>query len=123
MKKTLSFTTILLSAMILMQSASLLVVDAGFNANHSYIAKVLCVNRAKPQLHCDGKCFLKKELATQQEKDSSHQRVHPNATVIFFCDEASSYHYYHSDQRFFLPQENYFYSYGFITTNERPPTC
>lgn len=40
------------------------------------IAKTLCVNKNKPQLHCKGKCQLKKDLAlivqqSQQEKKST----------------------------------------------------
>lgn len=35
--------------------------------NHAYIAKVLCENRDKPMLHCDGKCYLRKKLAAQQQ--------------------------------------------------------
>jgi len=109
--------------MILMQSASLLVVDAGFKANHTYIARVLCVNRDKPALHCDGKCFLKKELTAQQEKDSAHKGAHPNGSVTFFCDEPASYHYFQNGKRFFLPHGEYYFSTGFILTNERPPGC
>lgn len=112
-----------LSAMILLQSASLLLVDAGYNVNHSYIASALCVNRDKPQMHCDGKCFLKKELNGQQEKESSQRTLHPNSSVIFFCEEVSSYSYFHNDKKFFLPSPNVSYSPGFLTTNERPPTC
>ncbi|RAJ97657.1 hypothetical protein LX87_02560 [Larkinella arboricola] len=41
---------------------------AYYHANKDYIAKVLCENRAKPQLHCDGKCYLAKKLTAQQEQ-------------------------------------------------------
>lgn len=51
-----------------------------YQLNKEYIAQVLCINREKPELHCDGKCFLTEKLnqanqaeekdipATQQEK-------------------------------------------------------
>jgi len=38
-------------------------------AHYEYISKNLCVNKAKPQLHCNGKCHLKNQLA--QAADSS----------------------------------------------------
>jgi len=41
---------------------------AYFHINRAYIAKVLCENRARPQLHCNGKCYLAKTLKKQQEK-------------------------------------------------------
>ncbi len=34
----------------------------------AYIAKVLCENRAKPELHCDGQCYLAQKLTAQQEQ-------------------------------------------------------
>ena len=31
--------------------------------NYEYISKVLCINKDKPKLQCNGKCHLMKELA------------------------------------------------------------
>lgn len=44
--------------------------------NHEYIATKLCENIAKPEMHCDGKCHLKKELAkaASDEKPISNQK-------------------------------------------------
>ncbi len=33
--------------------------------NYDYIVNVLCVNKDKPQMHCNGKCHLTKELAKE----------------------------------------------------------
>ena len=32
-------------------------------ANYDYIVEVLCVNRDRPELNCDGKCYLAQQLA------------------------------------------------------------
>jgi hypothetical protein len=32
-------------------------------ANRAYIATTLCENRDRPQMRCNGKCYLKKKLA------------------------------------------------------------
>jgi len=47
--------------------------------NYQYISKVLCVNRDKPMLHCNGKCHLMKELAkaAENEKPSSSDKKGP----------------------------------------------
>ena len=37
--------------------------------NYDYIATVLCVNKAKPQMHCNGKCHLIKEMAKESESE------------------------------------------------------
>ena len=39
--------------------------------NYEYISKVLCENKAKPGLHCNGKCHLMKELAKNTENEKS----------------------------------------------------
>jgi len=39
--------------------------------NYDYISNVLCINRDKPELHCNGKCYLSKELAKSSQEDSS----------------------------------------------------
>lgn len=41
--------------------------------NYDYIAKELCENKAKPMLHCNGKCHLKKELARAANDNKSSQ--------------------------------------------------
>lgn len=41
---------------------------AYFHANRNYIARVLCQNRDKPQLNCNGQCYLAKQLKKQQDK-------------------------------------------------------
>jgi hypothetical protein len=39
--------------------------------NKNYYATVLCINREKPKMHCEGKCHLKKELKEQEKKEES----------------------------------------------------
>lgn len=41
---------------------------AYYKVNKEYITRVLCQNRDKPQLHCNGKCYLAKKLKEQQQK-------------------------------------------------------
>lgn len=60
--------------------------------NYDYIAKELCENKAKPEMHCNGKCHLMKELAKasegekqQQEKKNVHQELE-----LLFCEPVAS---------------------------------
>lgn len=39
--------------------------------NQDYIKQTLCVNKARPELHCEGKCYLGKELAKNGSQDNS----------------------------------------------------
>ena len=38
--------------------------------NYNYISKVLCVNKDKPMLHCNGKCYLYKQLLKAQQESA-----------------------------------------------------
>ncbi len=40
--------------------------------NYDYISEVLCINKDKPELQCNGKCHLKSELAKAKD-DTSNQ--------------------------------------------------
>lgn len=44
---------------------TLIIVD--FYVNQDTIIAKKCINKDKPELHCDGKCYLKKELNTQKQ--------------------------------------------------------
>lgn len=35
-------------------------------ANKDYIAEVLCINKEKVELNCQGKCYLMQQLSTQE---------------------------------------------------------
>lgn len=39
--------------------------------NYDYISKELCENKDKPNSCCEGKCYLKKELAKEANSDTS----------------------------------------------------
>ena len=40
---------------------------AWYNINKQAITEQLCVNKDKPELHCEGKCYLGKQLKKAEE--------------------------------------------------------
>ncbi len=38
--------------------------------NYAYISTVLCENKDKPQMHCNGKCYLAKQVKKSSEQNS-----------------------------------------------------
>lgn len=40
-----------------------------FEIRRDYIVKNLCVNRNRPMMHCDGKCYLAKKIAALDEQE------------------------------------------------------
>ena len=41
-----------------------------YQTNKEYIASVLCENRNKPEMACNGKCYLNKKIAASKNHDS-----------------------------------------------------
>lgn len=66
MQKAIAF---FLLSLLLLQHSGRLVVLAWYELNHPYIVRNLCENRARPQLHCDGKCILAKKLKAAEERE------------------------------------------------------
>ncbi len=69
-----SLTIVLLAFTILSANFSRLFVFAGFELNRDYIAAELCVNKDKPELNCNGRCFLAEKLKKAQEKEKKQEK-------------------------------------------------
>src|SRR5580692_4049046 len=67
-------TGYLLIAALLSANFSTLFIFAGFELNRDYIATHLCINRDKPLLHCNGKCYFMRKIKQEQEKEKSQER-------------------------------------------------
>lgn len=48
-----------------------------YYANYDYIATVLCENRDKPYLECNGKCYLEKQLKKADHNNHEHKSTVP----------------------------------------------
>ena len=91
--------------------------------NQDYIAEFLCINKDKPELQCNGKCHLAKQIEKQQEKEPfSSQRIslenYPIGFVtIYKFDEPTKY--------ILKEQHNYFYNrlyqLDYSKDTSRPP--
>ena len=68
-------------------SKVLLVVD--YQANKEYIMEFLCINRAKPELHCEGHCYLQKQLKKDEHsrKQSDKQSQAQDYSINLFCQD------------------------------------
>ncbi len=68
---------------------SKLFVYAEFKSNQAFIASSLCENRERPELNCEGKCYLMKKLkeAEDKEKKQENQAQKKAAVDLFFLNE------------------------------------
>lgn len=67
----MSHILLLLSAVLLLSSNTMWLINLAFSVKQSYIANTLCQNKDKPQMQCKGKCYLKKQLQ-QSEQNTRH---------------------------------------------------
>lgn len=58
---------------VLSNSFNYLIISSSYHFNKSYISTVLCSNKDKPQLHCEGKCFLDIKLKELEQKNKQEQ--------------------------------------------------
>jgi hypothetical protein len=69
-KQVLAYVLVLTT---LAANCTQLFVYAGFEINQKYIAAELCVNRNRPELHCNGKCYLMRKLKQAEQKEKAHE--------------------------------------------------
>ena len=80
-----AFLAILLTSVILYQSAGKLIVLIDYSLNKTFISKNLCENKAKAKMKCNGKCHLKKQLQKEEKKEHSpSNNVKEKSEVQFF---------------------------------------
>lgn len=62
--------------------------------HYDYISKVLCENKEKPQMKCNGKCHLMKEMAKASESEKPLSQDKKNSiqeAEILFVQQLPSY--------------------------------
>ncbi|MPS72615.1 MAG: hypothetical protein E2590_05615 [Chryseobacterium sp.] len=90
--------------------------------NYDYISDVLCINKKKPELHCNGKCYLGKELAKNSSEDSRSKNLTQKIIDCYIPVEISAVKTV--EQRFFTSPiftHATDYSYLFLKHIFRPP--
>ena len=70
-----AFFSYLLILLVLLQTFSREVLVVDFALNRATITARFCVNKARPQLHCDGKCYFAKKLKQQEERENRAPNV------------------------------------------------
>lgn len=95
--------------------------------NYTYIVTELCENRDKPQLACNGKCHLMKELAkSAQEENPAPEKKAASAYPEFFAVMQAPVliSFEKPELPFSNPSDSYsnFYSGNFSPVFLRPPS-
>lgn len=70
---------------------------ADYYVNKEYIADTLCVNKDKPDMHCEGNCFLEKQLEKENSQQSPVNTSHKNINEIqLFSGEVPDFSFLYS---------------------------
>lgn len=72
---------IFLSLFMLLKPIMPLIEYAAF---YDYIVNELCVNKEKPELQCNGKCHLTKELAKASDSEAGNEKNHTVSSEFSF---------------------------------------
>lgn len=64
---------LLLATVMLFKAFLAPAVFIDFKLNEDYIAKVLCINREKPQVDCNGQCVLMQKMKSTQDANHPEQ--------------------------------------------------
>ena len=110
---------------LLAQNFSRYLVVLQYDLNKNYIAQNLCENRNKPKCCCNGKCFLKKQLAKndKEENSSNSNSKKDKSEVLLFAQERKQFNSNHlidiSSKHFLC--NSYFIPQHFYGTVFHPP--
>lgn len=101
-------------------------VYAGFKINQGYIAKTLCVNRSRPWMHCNGRCyFMRKIKAAEENEKKQTEKDNLNRSEVCFFQAATQFDFQqkHTERAVmarFFPYSNS-YSNPYHRSLYRPP--
>lgn len=95
--------------------------------NYEYISEVLCINKEKPEMHCNGKCHLMQELAKASEDDKplSEKKGHHSEVEVLFIEELASFDFTYQRQFAVVAPLNFYSNlYSHIDCNSifHPPS-
>lgn len=87
MKLSVQSGLVLLAFTMMVQALTVPLVCIDFKINQDYIARVLCINRDKPEVQCNGHCVLMQKLKkTQETEQSKENQTSKKQTFETFCE-------------------------------------
>lgn len=70
----------------MLQNFNQFVIMLEYKINFSYITNVLCENRDKPDMHCNGKCHLRKQMEKDQQQERNGTSGKEKSEVVYVND-------------------------------------
>lgn len=103
-----------------------LFVYAGYEMNRDYITSTLCVNRNKPWMNCQGKCYLMRKVKEAEKNENSQSaKIALSQLSVSFCQNNYTPLFKSIqilvEHQLVYSQSGYCYSSQYITDIFRPP--
>jgi hypothetical protein len=94
--------------------------------NQKYIAETLCINRSRPWMHCNGKCYFMKKIHQAEENEKKQEaKDNLNRLEVSFFQEPFQFSSIAptilETVKSSFPAYSYQYSSRYIETIFRPP--
>ncbi|UTA66347.1 hypothetical protein [Emticicia sp. 21SJ11W-3] len=67
--------TLLLCGLLFMRVMVAPVIFLQYEFNKEYIIKNYCINKNRPEMHCDGKCYLAKKLKAAEQNEDNQSKI------------------------------------------------
>ncbi len=120
--KRYSIAYVLLFFMVLNLS-SYIAIKVYHQACNDYITTYFCVNKDKPELHCNGKCHINKLIKAANIQ--KNQSINTLSSILFEylpCQIFSiNYQYGYKDKEVQCSRKQYFIQSLFVTRHTPPP--
>ncbi|MVT10843.1 hypothetical protein [Chitinophaga tropicalis] len=104
---------------LLFQNFSQSFIMLKYKIDQAYIARVLCENRNKPDMHCNGKCYLRKQLQKDEQQQNNgttgkekYEVVYADALQTFNLAPLAPYSFiiaYYQDPELHTPLFSFFH--------------
>ncbi len=88
-----SISVLFLTGLLLVRSLVVPAILMDFELRKEYIIKYHCENRNRPELHCDGKCYLAKKLKAAQESQEKEASQRLLTQVLELADQLSHWQF------------------------------
>ena len=82
-----------------------------YEINKKEITEKYCINKDKPQMHCCGKCLLKRKLAEQEEQQKFPAFPDIKTDIQLYCTETFNFlNLQETNTLIFVSDNRHFYS-------------
>ena len=95
---------------------------ASFEINQNYIKTTLCENKNKPEMHCNGKCFLAKQLHDDEQPSKQDNASKERFEIqLFFVEAPNNFSFATNQECRQTPAYQHLHNYSFHAELLEPP--